>query len=41
MPELSGNRTVSRSAWLELKDEQRLVNDGYEFLDEKANARTT
>lgn len=31
MPEL----TVSRSAWLELKEELRLVNDGYEFLDEK------
>ncbi len=35
MPELSGNLTVSRSAWLELKEEQKLVNDGYEFLDEK------
>lgn len=29
-------QTVSRSAWLELKDEQKLVSDGYEFLDEKA-----
>ncbi len=35
MPDVSGSRTVSRSAWLELKEEQKLVNDGYEFLDEK------
>ncbi len=35
MPDTLGNRTVSRSAWLELKEEQKLVNDGYEFLDEK------
>lgn len=36
MPEVAGNRSVSRSAWLELREEQKLVNDGYEFLDEKA-----
>lgn len=36
MPDAIGSRTVSRSAWLELKEEQKLVNDGYEFLDEKA-----
>lgn len=35
MPELTRTATVSRSAFLELQDEQRLVNDGYEFLDEK------
>ena len=35
MPELTRTQTASRSAFLELKDEQRLVNDGYEFLDEK------
>jgi len=35
MPELSRALSVSRSAFLELKDELRLVNDGYEFLDEK------
>ncbi|MDH3532318.1 MAG: V-type ATP synthase subunit D [Gammaproteobacteria bacterium] len=35
MPELSSTQTVSRSSYLELQDEQRLVNDGYEFLDEK------
>ena len=35
MPELVRTRTASRSAFLELRDEQRLVNDGYEFLDEK------
>ena len=35
MPELARTRTASRSAFLELRDEQRLVNDGYEFLDEK------
>jgi len=35
MPELVRTQTVSRSAWLELREEQRLVNDGYEFLDEK------
>jgi V/A-type H+-transporting ATPase subunit D len=35
MPELAGTVTASRSAFLELRDEQRLVNDGYEFLDEK------
>jgi V/A-type H+-transporting ATPase subunit D len=28
-------QTASRSAFLELQDERRLVNDGYEFLDEK------
>lgn len=35
MAELSRAPTASRSALLDLKDEQRLVNDGYEFLDEK------
>ena len=35
MPELLRIQTASRSAFLELQDEQRLVNDGYEFLDEK------
>jgi V/A-type H+-transporting ATPase subunit D len=35
MPELSHTQTASRSAFLDLQDEQRLVNDGYEFLDEK------
>ena len=35
MPELARTQTASRSAFLELQDEKRLVNDGYEFLDEK------
>ena len=35
MPELTRTHTASRSAFLDLQDEQRLVNDGYEFLDEK------
>ena len=35
MPELAHTQTASRSAFLDLQDEQRLVNDGYEFLDEK------
>jgi V/A-type H+-transporting ATPase subunit D len=35
MPETARTRTASRSAFLDLRDEQRLVNDGYEFLDEK------
>lgn len=35
MAELSRASTVSRSALLELRDELRLVEDGYEFLDEK------
>lgn len=35
MAELARTTTASRSAFLELQDEQRLVNDGYEFLDEK------
>ena len=35
MPELMRTQTASRSAFLELQDEKRLVNDGYEFLDEK------
>jgi V/A-type H+-transporting ATPase subunit D len=35
MPELMPTQTASRSAFLELQDEKRLVNDGYEFLDEK------
>ena len=35
MPEFERELTVSRIALLELKDEQRLVNEGYELLDEK------
>lgn len=35
MPDLSQATTASRSALLEIKDELRLVEDGYEFLDEK------
>ncbi len=35
MADLSRAPTASRSALLDLRDEQRLVNDGYEFLDEK------
>ena len=35
MAELSRNTTVSRSAYLALKEEQQLVTTGYEFLDEK------
>jgi V/A-type H+-transporting ATPase subunit D len=35
VPELTRTQTASRSAYLELQDEKRLVNDGYEFLDEK------
>jgi hypothetical protein len=35
MPELARKQTVSRSTFLDLQDELRLVNDGYEFLDEK------
>lgn len=35
MPELTRSQTASRSAFLELQEEKRLVNDGYEFLDEK------
>ncbi len=35
MPELTRTQTASRSAFLDLQDEERLVNDGYEFLDEK------
>ena len=35
MAELSQAPTASRSALLEIKDELRLVRDGYEFLDEK------
>ena len=35
MTELSRAPTASRSALLEIKDELRLVRDGYEFLDEK------
>lgn len=35
MPEAPRTQTVSRSAWLGLREELRLVNDGYEFLDEK------
>lgn len=35
MAELARTTSVSRSAWLELHEELQLVNDGYEFLDEK------
>lgn len=35
MPENLTGEALSRSAYLALKDEQRLVRDGYEFLDEK------
>ena len=35
MPEPTRTQTASRSAYLELQDEKQLVNDGYEFLDEK------
>lgn len=35
MSELARTQTASRSAFLDLQDEKRLVNDGYEFLDEK------
>jgi V/A-type H+-transporting ATPase subunit D len=35
VPELTRTHTASRSAFLELQDEKKLVNDGYEFLDEK------
>lgn len=35
MPDLARISTASRSAFLELQEELRLVNDGYEFLDEK------
>jgi len=35
MPELTQTATVSRSAFLELKRELQVVQDGYEFLDEK------
>jgi V/A-type H+/Na+-transporting ATPase subunit D len=30
-----GGESVTRSAWLELKDEERLMKEGYAFLDEK------
>jgi V/A-type H+-transporting ATPase subunit D len=35
VPELATQRTVSRSAYLELQQELELVKNGYEFLDEK------
>ena len=35
MAELARAPTASRSALLEIRDELRLVRDGYEFLDEK------
>ena len=35
MPEVARSASVSRSAWLELREELELVNDGYEFLDQK------
>ena len=35
MPELQRELVITRVAFLELKDEQRLVQEGYELLDEK------
>ncbi len=35
MPESSGEILATRVAFLELKDERRLVREGYELLDEK------
>ena len=35
MPEQYAGESFSRSTYLALQDEQRLVQDGYEFLDEK------
>lgn len=35
MPEQYAGQPLSRSVYLALQDEQRLVRDGYEFLDEK------
>jgi len=35
MPELQRELAITRVAFLELKDEQRLVQEGYELLDEK------
>jgi V/A-type H+-transporting ATPase subunit D len=35
MPETTRELTVTRITLLELKDERRLVNEGYELLDEK------
>lgn len=35
MADLPGGLTPTRSAFLELKDEHRLIEEGYEFLDEK------
>jgi len=35
MPDAQGHPAVTRIAQLELKDEQRLVKEGYELLDEK------
>jgi V/A-type H+/Na+-transporting ATPase subunit D len=35
VPEPGRTQSASRSAYLELQEEKRLVNDGYEFLDEK------
>ena len=35
MPDAQGQPPVTRIAQLELKDEQRLVKEGYELLDEK------
>ena len=35
MPEQYAGEPLSRSVYLALQDEQRLVRDGYEFLDEK------
>jgi V/A-type H+-transporting ATPase subunit D len=35
MADLPGGISPTRSAYLELKDERRQINEGYEFLDEK------
>lgn len=35
MPELSGELLATRVAFLELNDERRLIQEGYELLDEK------
>ena len=35
MPDMGGEVIATRVAFLELKDERRLVQEGYELLDEK------
>ena len=35
MVDMTATSVVSKSAWLELREERELVRDGYEFLDEK------